>query len=146
MAIFNGKIKTRYGEYTMSTKYKALILLSKNVNVSKWFTDTYSNRGFIFMDLDSDFGDIHDALNINWPDRYISVILVGDAENDYKDNSEFRKLYDKYFRYVSGIYLDKGLLDPSQWERVEGMIMNSPYVQGEVFGWFNCAISRDNEL
>lgn len=44
MAIFNGKIKTRYGEYTMSTKYKALILLSKNVNVSKYLEIQFTSR------------------------------------------------------------------------------------------------------
>ena len=65
MTIYNGKIKTRYGEYIMPTKYKALILLSPNVNVSKQFTDAH-NKEFIFMDCYSNLEDIEDALNINW--------------------------------------------------------------------------------
>lgn len=146
MAIFNGKIKTRYGEYTMSTKYKALILLSKNVNVSKWFTDTYSNRGFIFMDCYSDLEDIHDALNINWPNGFVDVILIGDAEDDYKDDSEFIEWCNKYFGLASRLYLKGGLLGPSRWESVEGMVRNNPYLQGEIYGWLNCAINIDNEL
>lgn len=36
MTIYNSKIKTRYGEYIMPTKYKALILLSPNVNVNSY--------------------------------------------------------------------------------------------------------------
>lgn len=146
MAIFNGKIRTRYGEYTMSTKYKALILLSKNVNVSKWFTDTYSNRGFIFMDCYSDLEDIRDALNINWPNRYVDVILIGDAECDYEDGSEFIEWCNKYFGFACRLYLKGGLLDSSRWESVEGMVKNNPYLQGEIHGWLDCAIRRDNEL
>lgn len=62
MAIYNGKIRTRYGEYTMSTKYKALVLLSQNVNVCKRVTDTYSSKGYIFMDCYSSLEDIRDGL------------------------------------------------------------------------------------
>lgn len=146
MTIFNGKIKTRYGEYMMSTKYKALILLSKNVNVSKWFTDTYSNRGFIFMDCHSNLEDIRDALNINWPNGHVDVILIGDAKYDYEDDSEFIEWCNKYFGFASRLYLKDGLLVPSKWKNVEEMMSNNSYLQGEIHGWLDCAIRRDNEL
>lgn len=143
MAIYNGKIRTRYGEYTMSTKYKALVLLSQNINVCKRFTDIYSSKGYIFMDCYSSLEDIRDALNINWPNNYINVILVGDTETDYKDDSEFRKWYDKYFRFANGMYLNNGLLDSNQFESIENLMGSSPFMLGEIYGWFNCASAKD---
>lgn len=148
MTIYNGKIKTRYGEYTRSTKYKALILLSPNVSVSKQFTDTYSAEGYIFMDCYSNLEDIHDALNINWGNGYVNVVLIGDAENDSKDDSEFKKWYDKYFRYASGLYSSKGLLDYSRWKAVESLledIGDNPYFRGEIYGWFTHALINDEK-
>lgn len=143
MAIYNGKIRTRYGEYTMSTKYKALVLLSRNVNVCKRVTDAYSSKGYIFMDCYSSLEDIRDALNINWSNNYINVILVGDSKTDYKDDSEFRKWCDKYFRYASGIYLSNGLLDSDQLENAENLIRDNPFILGEIYGWFNCASIKE---
>ena len=146
MTIYNGKIKTRYGEYIMPTKYKALILLSPNVNVSKQFTDAH-NKEFIFMDCYSNLEDIEDALNINWNlNEYPNVILVGDSESDYQEDSEFNKWRDKYFRYASVFYIKGGLLNSSHWESFEGMLTTIPYFRGEIYGWFKCARTNDEEL
>ena len=73
-------------------------------------------------------------------------ILVGDSESDYQEDSEFSKWRDKYFRYASVFYIKGGLLNSSHWESFEGMLTTSPYFRGEIYGWFKCARTNDEEL